>query len=91
MKIEINIDSSCKKCKDGLKYFNHLRKPNKNAYMQFILHPVSRFIERNRDLGEEDRIPALILHPYYNYAGQLTHFHISKEEKQSTKKEEEHG
>ncbi len=77
--IKINIDDDCKHCKEGLKYLEKLQKRNKNAYMGVILNPISRFIKRGRDLGEEDRIKGIILRPDYNALGFLTHFHIEKE------------
>lgn len=79
--ITINIDESCKHCKEALKYFEELHKQNKKAYGSFILHPVSRFIKEKRDLGEQDRIKGLLLTPDYNSEGHLTHFHLNIEDK----------
>lgn len=80
MEIKIQIDESCKHCKDGLKYFRKLHKQNKKAYGGYILHPISRLIKEKRDLGEKDRIKGILLTPDYNSAGHLTHFHIRKEQ-----------
>ena len=79
MEIKIQIDDTWKLCKKGLKYLEKLYKRNKNAYAGYILHPISRFIKRGTDLGEEDRIKGLMLRPDYNSHGHLTHFHIEKE------------
>lgn len=79
MEIKIEIDESCKHCKEALEYFNELHKRNKEAYGAFILHPISRFINEKRDLGEQDRIKGITLIPDYNSEGHLTHFHIKKE------------
>ena len=78
MEIKINIDESCKHCKEGLVYLKKLYKRNKNAYGSFILHPISRLIKEKRDLGEEDKINGINLIPDYNSSGYLTHFHIEE-------------
>lgn len=79
MEIKIQINEGCKHCKEALKYFDKLHKQNKKAYAGYILHPISKFVKRGRDLGEEDRIKGLLLRPDYNSLGHLTHFHIEKE------------
>lgn len=73
--IEIQIDDSCKLCKEGLKYFRKLHKQNKKAYMNVEIHPTPKSDE---DLMKRI-IWGLILTPDYNSAGHLTHFHIRKE------------
>ena len=90
MEIKIQINESCKHCKEGLKYFKKLQKRNKKAYGSYILHPVSRFIKEKRDLGEQDKINGIKLTPNYNSSGYLTHFHIEEEKSSSnTKKSKE--
>lgn len=79
MELKIQIDESCKHCKKSLSYLKKLYRRNKKAYGDFILHPISKFIKRGRDLGEEDRIKGLILRPDYNSEGYLTHFHLKEE------------
>lgn len=82
--LKFEINEKCKHCKDNLKYLKKILKRNKKAYGSFILHPISRFIKRGRDLGEEDRILGIILRPDYNSEGHLTHFHIQKEVKRKS-------
>lgn len=65
-----------KHCKNGLAYLKKLYKRNKNAYGNFILHPISRLIKEKRDLSEQDRIKGIVLNPDYNSNGYLTHFLI---------------
>ncbi len=78
--IKIEIDDNCKHCKKALAHLKKLYKRNKNAYGGYILHPVQRFIDEGRDLGEQDRILGITLSPDYNSEGHLTHFHIKEEE-----------
>lgn len=86
MEIKFEVDETCKHCKKALKYLKSLYKRNKKAYGNFILHPAMRFIERGRDLGDEDRIPGVRLIPDYNASGYLTHFHIQKDDEIRGKK-----
>lgn len=78
--IEIPIDNECKYCKEALKYFKKLHKRNTNAYMQYIIKPITKFFKRGRDLNEEDRIKGIFISPDYNSEGYLTHFHMMTEE-----------
>jgi len=76
MKLEIEIDKSCKNCKKGLIYFRKLHKQNKKAYMNVILHPIPKSDEELK----KRRIKVVVLSPDYNAMGHLIHFHIFTEE-----------
>jgi len=75
MEIKVEVNNSCKNCKNGLAYLKKLYKQNKNAYMSFTLHPLPKSDEELM----KRKIKGILLIPDYNSSGHLTHFHIEKE------------
>lgn len=69
MKIEIEINESCKICKKELKYFKLLQKRHKGFYA-------------NMDMKTYKLLNGIILSPDYNSEGYLTHFHITQASKE---------
>jgi hypothetical protein len=68
MKIEIEINESCKNCKKELKYFKLLQKRHKSFYA-------------NMDMKTYKLLTGILLNPDFNSEGYLTHFHIIKADK----------
>jgi hypothetical protein len=70
MEIKIDIDESCKKCREALKYFKGLHTQNKDVYM-------------NMNMKEYTLIDGLYLTPDFNSCGNLTHFHIMRADEET--------
>jgi hypothetical protein len=72
MELKIQINNNCEECLSGLRYFNSLRKKHKNHYI-------------NMNLKTYLYLENVILTPDYNSCGNLTHFHISRGNKETYK------